>query len=104
MATIYRCRRSFAIGADGGTRVIPAGAVVSSADPILRNRPDLLADTSVFEPLGDYVNRSQGVESATAEPGEKRSIQPPSAPVEPPETADTPRRSARRRAVEKGES
>lgn len=81
MATIYRCLRSFALGANGMTKVIPAGKVVSSDDPIFKGRQDLLADKSKFEPLDAYIDRSLGgSEQATAGPGEKRSL---SAPVEP---------------------
>lgn len=73
---IKRCKDPFATEVDGMIRVVTAGALVNTDDPIY-NR-----GTAVhFEDLDDFmtesasrVNRASGVEAATAVPGEKRSV------------------------------
>ncbi|MFD1656991.1 hypothetical protein ACFSL4_01755 [Streptomyces caeni] len=97
MATIYRCLRAFALGANGITKVVPAGKVVSSDDPLFKGRQDLLADKTKFEPLDTYIGRSLGgPEQTSAAPGEKREL---SAPAEP-KRAPRPRKQAAKNGEE----
>lgn len=75
MAEFKRCKEPFAIALDGLTRVVPAGAVLSTDDPAY-NR----GTASHFEDLETHVtqetagrDRAVGrVEEATAEPGVRR--------------------------------
>lgn len=68
MATL-RCREPFAADMDGVQRVVPAGTLLDSSDPIVKGRENL------FEPVDTFMARqSPDVEQATAAPGEKRSV------------------------------
>lgn len=66
---IKRCKASFAAVIGGVPRVVNVGALLDSSDPIVRGRE------AHFEDVDDYMTRRHpGVEAATAEPGEKRSL------------------------------
>ena len=79
MAEIKRCRTPFAFDNNGMTRVVAAGALVSTDDAAYT------ADTAeFFEDVNVHVEaqakrreKASGVEQATAEPGEKRNVTPP---------------------------
>lgn len=80
MAEIKRCKTPFATEVDGFTRVVTAGELVSTDDPVYtRDRRELFEDLA--EHLGEQADRrarasGKGVEQATAEPGEKRDLTP----------------------------
>lgn len=68
MATL-RCKESFAADVNGVQRVVTAGQLLDSADPIVKGRD------SLFEPVETYIQRNTPpVEQATAAPGEKRAV------------------------------
>lgn len=72
---IRRCKQSFAAVVKGTPRVIAAGALVDSADPIMKGREALFEDVDAY--MADKADRqSRPVEAATAEPGEKRTVKP----------------------------
>jgi hypothetical protein len=74
MATL-RCKEPFAADIKGVPRVVPAGALVDSNDPVVKGREHL------FEPVDAFMERrTADVEQATAAPGEKRSIAKKAAP------------------------
>ena len=105
MAGMFRCKHPFSFDVDGVSRVVSAGDVVSTADPAFKDRQEL------FEPLEPYLNRRAGIEQATADPGEKRSVQVPApmpepepgpvAPVRQPTETETARRAPRRKTGDK---
>lgn len=66
---ILRCTESHF----DGTRVVAAGELVDSDDPILQGREQY------FEPVDTYVTRrsARAVETATAAPGEVRTVKRP---------------------------
>lgn len=71
--SLIRCREPFSADVDGVPRTVAAGALVDESDPIVKGREAL------FETVDDYAartNRVRPVEAATAEPGEKRSVEP----------------------------
>lgn len=68
---IYRCVEAFAIYRDNVPVVFANGAEVMGSDPILKTH------RSHFQPAVDLVLRRQGVEQATAEPGELRELTHP---------------------------
>ncbi|MEU0393815.1 hypothetical protein ABZ208_13730 [Streptomyces sp. NPDC006208] len=71
---IKRCKASFAVVMNGAPRVITAGQLVDSDDPVIKGRE------ASFEDVETYMSdRAARVEQATAEPGEKRSVSPPAA-------------------------
>lgn len=98
---VYRCITPFATRVDGVRRVVAAGELVNDNDPVFT------ADRKgLFEPVQAYVDRIAdkrvtsvtAVETATAAPGELRTVtQPPTkrtaakktAPKKTGETADT---------------
>lgn len=66
MATL-RCREPFAADVNGVPRVITAGQLLDSADPIVRGRSHL------FEAIDEFMGRrTAAVEDASAEPGQRR--------------------------------
>jgi len=72
MATL-RCKEPFSADIKGVPRVVPAGQLLDSDDPIVKGREHL------FEPVESFmasrvVEVSESVETATAAPGEKRSV------------------------------
>jgi len=68
MATL-RCKEPFAADVDGIPRVVPAGTLIDSSDPIVKGRDHL------FEPIDVFMSsKAPQVEQATAGPGEKRSL------------------------------
>lgn len=72
MATL-RVKESFSLMSDPSGRVYCAGDLVDSSDPVTKKREHL------FEPAFDEADRrakSGSVETATAAPGEKRSVSP----------------------------
>lgn len=71
MATL-RVKEPFAVFSDQ-SRIYHAGALVDSADPVVKGRE------SAFEPVDAAATRrttGASVETATAAPGEKRSVTP----------------------------
>lgn len=79
MADIKRCRTPFAFDDNGMTRVISAGALVSTDDPAYT-----AGTAEHFEDVNLHVEtetkrraKAAGVEQATADPGEKRNVTPP---------------------------
>ncbi|MCT9932442.1 hypothetical protein N5079_19765 [Planotetraspora sp. A-T 1434] len=78
MAEIKRCKTAFATEHNGITRVIAAGELVSTDDPVYSD-----ATAEHFEDIEVHVDEQAGrraaaegrpVEQATAEPGEKRTV------------------------------
>ena len=68
MATL-RCKEPFAADIAGVPRVVAAGQLLDSNDPIIKGRDRF------FEPVDVFMERrAPRVEQATAEPGEKRSL------------------------------
>lgn len=75
----YRCLGGIAVYVDGRPRVIPGGALVADDDPILKTH------RAQFEPVETYTARvaaaasspASAVETATAAPGEARTVVPP---------------------------
>lgn len=79
MAEIKRCRVPFAFDDNGMTRVVAAGALVSTDDPAYTE-----GTAEHFEDVDVHVKaetkrraKAAGVEQATAEPGEKRNVTSP---------------------------
>jgi hypothetical protein len=79
MAEIKRCKTPFAFEADGMTRVVAAGSLVSTDDPAYTD-----ATAELFEDVDVHVETqtkrraaAAGVEQTTAEPGEKRNVTSP---------------------------
>lgn len=78
MADYLRCKKSFMANVDGVRRTITVGMLVDAADPVCKGRERL------FEPVADAAARlgkdrkvdraASIVESATAEPGERRTL------------------------------
>jgi hypothetical protein len=71
---VLRCLAPFALTEKSGVeRVVSAGDLVDSTDPVVKGREDL------FEPVETTVARTKerGVEKATASPGEKRTAAKP---------------------------
>jgi hypothetical protein len=66
MATL-RVKEPFAVDVKGAPRVLTAGQLVDSTDPVVKGREHL------FEAIEAYMVRSSP-EQATAAPGEKRSV------------------------------
>lgn len=83
--TVLRAREAFACSdAQGTPRVVRPGDLFDSTDPLVTGRETL------FEPVEVATQRSEavvaggsGVESATAAPGEKRSVSPKVSTPEP---------------------
>lgn len=80
-AEIKRCREPFATEIDGITRVVSAGELVSTDDPVYSK-----ATRTHFEDVAVHVGERAGrraaaagavVEQATADPGEARTLTPP---------------------------
>jgi hypothetical protein len=69
---IKRCKASFAVAVGGVPRVMKAGALVQDDDPILTGREHLFEDVDAF-----VQKQRPRAESATAEPGERRSLTKP---------------------------
>lgn len=70
---IYRCLQAVAFDRpDGSGSVLAPNQIVSSDDPMFEGRGDLFKRDDLFE-LYDPAKGS-GVESATAAPGEKRTV------------------------------
>lgn len=69
MATL-RCKEAFAAYTDGVPRVVGAGELVDTDDPIIEGREHM------FEPIDTYMSRRGGGqdETATAAPGEARTV------------------------------
>jgi hypothetical protein len=80
MAEIKRCTEPFAVEIDGVTRVVPAGDVVSTDDPVY-NRSTRQHFEGVAVHVGRQAERRAAavgrVEAATSDPGEPRSLTPP---------------------------
>ena len=72
----FRCTGGFAVATPDGTpHVIPGGALVQDDDPILKTH------AAMFEPVETFTARRaaavtsfSAVETATAEPGELRTV------------------------------
>lgn len=86
-AQIKRCKEPFATEVDGLTRVIGAGQLVSTDDPVYTK-----ATADHFEDIATHIATATArraaaagnpvsVEQATAGPGEKRSLTPPAEPT-----------------------
>lgn len=78
MAEIKRCKTPFAVDVNGMTRVVPAGELVSTDDPVYSP-----ARAEYFEDIAVHVEAQAGqraraaggtIEAATAAPGEKRAV------------------------------
>ncbi|WPP30037.1 hypothetical protein [Streptomyces sp. CL7] len=72
---IKRAIAPFTAYIDGMPRVVRAGDLVEETDPVMQGR------THLFETVEDHVAQRQPqrpqVETATAEPGERRDLTPP---------------------------
>ncbi|MHB9862185.1 hypothetical protein [Streptomyces sp. YIM S03343] len=80
-AEIKRCREPFATEVDGITRVIAAGDLVTTDDPVY-NRGTRIHFEDVAVHVGQQAARRAAVagavvERATADPGEPRTLTPP---------------------------
>lgn len=72
MAEFYRARESFAVGMGGSVRVVQEGTLVSDQDPLFKKC------RTNFVPVAEFVERDRPtVETATAAPGERRSLSQP---------------------------
>ncbi|MGD6761356.1 hypothetical protein ACOKM5_20695 [Streptomyces sp. BH097] len=84
MAEIKRCREPFAIEVDGITRVIAAGALVSTDDPAYTRGTRAHFDDVTVHVDTETSRRAAAaggpVEEATAAPGELRDLTPPTEP------------------------
>lgn len=67
MATL-RSKTAFAVFFDGVPRVVGAGELVDSDDPVVDGREEM------FEPVDTFMSRHRSSETATAAPGEARAI------------------------------
>lgn len=67
MATL-RCKAPFAVFIGGVPRVVGAGELVDTSDPVVEGRDDM------FELVDTFMSRHRPVEQATAAPGEARSL------------------------------
>lgn len=67
---IKRCKASFSVSVNGVPRVITAGTLLDTSDPVIKGREAL------FEDVDTYMSERapQPVERATAEPGERRNL------------------------------
>ena len=77
----YRCTGGFAVYVDGQPQMYPGGALVDDDDPILKRNP------AAFERVETYTARRSAVpqsvtatETATAAPGEARTVTKAAAP------------------------
>lgn len=78
MAEIKRCKTPFAFDSNGMTRVIAAGVLVSTDDAAYTaGTAEFFEDVDVHvETQAQRRAKASGVEQATADPGEKRSVTP----------------------------
>jgi hypothetical protein len=74
MATL-RCKEPFSADIDGVPRTIPGGALIDSSDPIVKGREHLFETVDVY--MAGRESKAAPVESASAAPGEKRSVRAP---------------------------
>lgn len=73
MATL-RCKEPFSADIKGVPRVVPAGQLVDSSDPIVKGREHLFESVDAHMASRDTApDTMAAVETATAAPGEKRS-------------------------------
>jgi hypothetical protein len=80
-----RVTGGFSVWVDGVPRVYPAGELVADDDPILGTHRHLFADVATL------TRSARGVETATAEPGQPRTLTtPPAPPVGAQTPADAP--------------
>ena len=79
--TIKRCKAAFSVWVDGSPRVYSGGQLVDEKDPAVKSHPHLFEDVDVH--VAD--RRARQVESATAVPGEVRTVTvpPPAALYDP---------------------
>lgn len=68
---IKRCKAAFAASVGGVPRVMRPGTLVQDDDPVIKGREHL------FEDVDAFVQQRTRVESATAEPGARRSLTKP---------------------------
>ena len=75
---VKRCRETFIADVDGVPHVVQIGALHDSADPVVRGREVYFEDVAVAAAAA--AERARGlspdsvIESASAEPGERRSL------------------------------
>ncbi|WP_426568095.1 hypothetical protein [Streptomyces canus] len=69
---IKRCKSPFSVWNNGVPRVITGGQLIEDTDPVYKTHGHLFEDVETF--VSDTAARASGVERATAEPGEKRSL------------------------------
>jgi hypothetical protein len=76
---IKRCTQAFSVWLDGSPRVYSGGQLVDEKDPVLKTHAHL------FEDVDTHVaaRRARQVETATAGPGEARTLGAPPSPPEP---------------------
>lgn len=71
---VLRCRQSYSYDEDGAPVVVKAGALAEHGDPRVVGREKF------WEPAEDAAHRTspaRATETATAEPGARRSVSPP---------------------------
>jgi hypothetical protein len=74
MATL-RCKEPFSADIKGVPRVVPAGQLVDSSDPIVKGREHLFESVDAHMASRDAAPDTRAaVETATSAPGEKRSV------------------------------
>lgn len=103
---ILRVRDSFMYYGPGYQRMFCAGDLVDSEDPAVKGREQL------FQPVEDFVQqrrdrpqiglRGRVVERATAEPGERRNVNP--LPPEPEKSSDKDDKAPARRTPTKADT
>lgn len=72
MAKVMRVIEAFSTDVDGVPRVFPEGHLFRSDDPVVKGRDRFLMDAEVYSDRA--LRGSDAVETATAAPGEKRSL------------------------------
>lgn len=76
---VKRVTEPFAVWRDGMPATYTAGMLVDDKDPILKTHKHLFEDVSAAV----KARPTRGVETATADPGEPRSLTPPTEPQRP---------------------
>lgn len=76
MKIVYPTQAAVVMLDEGYTVTVPFGTHWSSEDPVVKARPDLFSEDPHFGVFGNppdyYADDAAPVETATAEPGEKR--------------------------------
>ncbi|MFD0353510.1 hypothetical protein ACFVHW_07135 [Streptomyces sp. NPDC127110] len=88
---VKRCTTPFSVWVDGSPRVYPGGQLVDEQDPVLKTHGHLFEDVAVHV----AARAARQAETATAGPGELRTLTGPPEPATPDTTA-APAKTTRR--------